>query len=405
MPFNREASFDYVTLHDSLQASLQSNARFQASVRCELQRIAETKAKNRQRRQDLLHLFIKQHHVMTQAPYDESIPYFRPWKRRYFVNELGALPEPNEDAQTRQQLQANSFFHYSQPPFSFSETKRLKRIITTQSAAEQSLDWNTIAQLFRKETKGSVRRSPDELRLQHQKTCKSVPFTKAESIFINERAHIAATNHQLPDWHDIASNLQNRSAWDCLVAYQTKLKPVVPKTWHSTLDEFLLKYVAACGPQCVLDGAWARNVAIRLIPNLNKNHLLARVHQSLINPKYANETWSTDEERRLCVLLKVYSATNQTGHGALYLAGTHMARRSSKSVADKWNRALSPAYLTRPFTPREDAFLLELARTYPTVGWTELSERFFPSRHAQRLSCRFADLASDADVLRKRKRK
>jgi hypothetical protein len=109
----------------------------------------------------------------------------------------------------------------------------------------------------------------------------------------------------------------------------------------------------------------------------------------------------------LCVLMKVYSQgphnyeqgeQTSTSSSPLYLASTHFHNRSTKAVSDKWNRSLDPAYSSRPFTPQEDAKLVQLVKQYPALGWTRLSMEHFSSRHGQRLAHRWTELA-DQDAL------
>jgi len=82
------------------------------------------------------------------------------------------------------------------------------------------------------------------------------------------------------------------------------------------------------------------------------------------------------------------------------MASTHFSR-ALKSVTDKWNRALSPAYSARPFSDQEDEALMTILREHPKIGWKDLCDRFFPDRHPHRLMNRWAELASDTDILKR----
>jgi len=263
-------------------------------------------------------------------------------------------------------------------------------------------------------------RSSFECKLQHRfLTRKVVPFTKEESRKISELVHLASHNQDL-DWETIAKSLESdRTAWECFVAYQTRLRPVVQQKWTLPQDQLLLKYMAAAGPQFVIDSESVSHLATRLFPNKSKANLLTRINHSLVNPNLKRDNWEEEEERKLAVLMKIYrdyrpelqtSTAKVASGGALYLAGTHFPGRSSKSVSDKWNRSLNPEYSTRPFTKEEDNRLLSVMKQQqavaPTgnsrgesIGWTDLCRQYFPNRHPQRLANRWSEIASDNDIL------
>jgi Myb-like DNA-binding domain len=219
------------------------------------------------------------------------------------------------------------------------------------------------------------------------------------------------------------------AGWECLMAYHTKLKsPLVPlqtssSVWTIREDELLLKFLAAAGPQAVID---SKNILLQhtlctqLLRNKSKKQIFSRVNQSLLNPSTIHSEWTDYEERRLPICMKVYFSTNHQDSNQVYCASTHCVGRSTKSVVDKWNRSINPLYSTRPFTEEEDKALLQamrssLARNNQAagttsvdahhIGWTELSQKYFANRHPQRLQNRWSELATDQDIINRERAK
>jgi hypothetical protein len=220
------------------------------------------------------------------------------------------------------------------------------------------------------------------------------------------------------------------TARDCLFAYHTKLKTpsallqTTSSVWTREEDELLFKFMAAIGPQAVMDSKnplVQSTLCTQLLPHKSKKQIFARVNHSLLNPNMQRNDWSDYEERRLPICMKVYYTPNAQDGFQLYCAATHCYGRSTKSVVDKWNRSINPAYTTKPFTADEDAELLKVMRsillghhhgmghgqkstaqksTAPNhIGWVELSQTYFPHRHPQRLQSRWSELATDQDII------
>jgi hypothetical protein len=137
-----------------------------------------------------------------------------------------------------------------------------------------------------------------------------------------------------------------------------------------------------------------------------------------------NEPWSQDEERQLPILMKMYYNNSDSSSSTvtvaatkndLFLASTHFNHRGTKSVVDKWHRSINPEYSTKPFSKQEDEKLVQILRDAIAatkcdgdgdssgfaMGWTKLSQMHFPDRHPQRLMNRWAELASDTDILKR----
>jgi hypothetical protein len=284
-------------------------------------------------------------------------------------------------------------------------------------------------------------RTAQECELHHLSLQKRRPWTKYESLKLVELAYSGA----LP-WTAIAEKLNGdtvanpggrrnnspRTVWECFVQYQTQLRLKPPLQWTPQQDQLLLRYVAAAGPQCVWNSSssesnpLAVHLSAALLPDKTRSQLLHRIHHSLINPKLSSDPWTADEERKLVVCLKMYhdyfcgpsslseSATT-SGSGLVVLPSTAAAavskalnaiaehhlgnRRSPKSVTDKWKKSLDPGHSSLPFTEQEDAHLVSVAAAFPAMGWAELCRLHFPSRHPERVAKRWAEVATNEQIL------
>ena len=413
----RHAAYDT----SGLETALKSNRTLQRTLAKELGKIARRKAESRERAalisQDLVTL------LETKQP-PELAKQFRgdPYRwtgEKYFATKKPRdKPEPNVDTLRRRNLESETFLCHLQPAWTKKEARTLSGIIENQleqkqgpSAANTSepstsgqkpaIDFAKVAEELDGKTKKKARhfsRSPEGCKILYESMKQSPPFSKEESLRIAEMVHAARQKNELPDWTTIAASLKDRTAWDCLVAFQTQIEPVHTKPWTPEEDELLFKYFAAAGPQFMLD----RNVVQRLtsskslLPNKTRKQILFRTAGSLLNPKLKHDEWSKDEERRLVIMMKMYRDWSDR---ILFMASTHFPR-GNKSVVDKWQRALNPAYLARPFSKEEDKALMDVVRSLGNnVGWAKLSEQYFPDRHPHRLMVRWADLASDKDIL------
>lgn len=450
----------------SLERALASNRQLQATILSKMASLARRKAVNRAKAERLHQHFCSQSALLEFAGGSRDIarqddanlaerndPQETPrmfsssddWRRPFFTGPEGETPEPNPDALHRHRLEAEAFFEHTQAPWSEAEAKILKKLLqeweqertsnATMPEEEEgaSMDYDALARQLHDALPPKLResrppRTAAEVELAWQSLRRrGKPWTKAESVKLLELVHASDQSSDPRDWADIASSLSNdgshqRSAWECLVAYQTRFRPVGSSTpWTLAQDQLLLKYAAAVGPQAVLSTDTVAHLSATLFPDKTRAQIAHRLHHSLGNPKLSNDPWTADEERKLVVLMKVYhdststppdrtspdhvaanppsSADSASTNKTLNLVARHFPHRSSKSVTDKWRKSLDPAHSSLPFTAHEDQRLVDLVNQHPDVGWSELCERFFPDRHPERIAKRWADLADDSDIL------
>jgi hypothetical protein len=354
----------------SFEKALESNRKLQASIVRELEGIASLKVENREKAsqttQQLASILVVQ--PEEQLPRKLHCNPYRETTDRFFVDKKGSAPEPNPDTLRRRSIEKTTFLCHLQPPWSDKEAKKLTVIVeehlestsadgsgdddeddsSNSNKRLDNVDFEQVAVQLRdgSNRKGAstiVARTAEECRIQYQRiNHKPSPMTKEESLYIVEMVHDAKQKNESPNWKDIAASLKNRTAWDCLVAYQTKIEPMQPEPWTPEEDELLLKYVSAGGPQFVIDKNTVQRIISDVLPNKTRNQIFTRINQTLLNPKLKHDAWTLDEERRLAVLMKMYRDTPED----IYRASTHFDRAASM-VLTKWNRTLNPGACVR----------------------------------------------------------
>lgn len=226
------------------------------------------------------------------------------------------------------------------------------------------------------------------------------PISKQESLMILEALHKHEGN---PPWDILAKELSNgRTPFQCFVHAQTKLSNSMSKdiNTHQSFtqeeDELLFKFIAASGPQFVIDMHSATLMSQHLFPKTSYLQIVTRANETLMNPAYTFDKWTEDEERLLALSMKVYSQCEKKFTRIAEL----FPNRSYKSVIDKWNRSLDPSFSTTPFTEQEDADLLEAVRGVDstTINWKNISQQF-PSRKPESLMRRWSEIASIDEVM------
>ena len=417
-------SFD----RDVYEKALQSNRELQQGLRERLRVIAQRKSENRRKAAKLvgrLHSLS----VLHVPPETQQSPSCR-WDRLFFRGPDGYIPEANEDTAERRKIEAVTLLRCNNPPWSPSELKLLRGIMKEvgeqhDDEGNQPIDFEIVGkQLLSQKRKaaatGKVKRqgqrlllrSADECRLVHQQLSESA-FGKKEqedltSLVLSmpkkkkkkSSLSMSSSRQMKTDWQAVAAAMpSNRSAWECFREFQgmiiNKGKPK-SQPWTLLHDELLFKYIAALGPQLVIDGNECGHLRSGLFREKSKSHTFNRINQTLLNPNLKHDGWNNEEERRLALCMKIYSDQTEK---ALYLAGTHFEARAGLSVSEKWNRSLNPEYSVRPFSKEEDQFLLKVMRQHKDYGWVEIARQFFPERHPHRLMNRWSEIATDEDIV------
>ena len=401
----------------ALEAALESNRRLQASILQELQDVASQKADNRAHAARLtkdiersLRFPTTSHPLSKPNPYGISMDRFfaDPRKKKNIAPE----PEANADTVRRRSLEHARFSRFLLP-WSQPEEKRLLSIVQKMQGEKASsqgdhgaidLDYDVVASrlketYFKKD--GMVNphmkdRTADECRIRHEQlTKKDRPLSKEEIFRLSEMVHDAKlNNNENLDWKQIAASLEDRTPWECFVAYQTRISPVEPEDWSVEEDELLLKYFCAGGPQQAVDKTSVARFLLTTRVNKSRKQVLQRINTTLLNPKLKRGGWSIDAERRLAILMKMHQ-------GDVFKVSTHFSDRSRKVVTDKWERTLTPDYDYRPFSTEEDKAILDITQAPENKQscLLELAREHFPDRHPQRIKSRWYELVKNDDAI------
>eukprot|EP00797_Seminavis_robusta_P029351 Sro58_g033870.2 (455) ;mRNA; f:111311-112675 len=292
--------------------------------------------------------------------------------------------------------------------------------MTRESETEPDIDFGKVAQHVNECRKADsdrpyrLSRTAEECRVHYQRLqCEQQPsLSKAEVALVvqqveeqqtvaNTTGNTTTTQPTIINWQDIAEKIgRDRSPWQCFVAYRKYQTKQLTAVWTPTQDELLLKYLAAQGPQFVLDVAAAEDMSRRLFPDKTSTQIFLRANLSLVNPKLEQGPWSIQEERKLVLCRKIYQK-------APHLVPGHFPHRSARGVREKWSRCLDPAYTKRrPFSEEDDKRLRqavqEALKNGGSISWSELTKKHFPDRRPEILRTRWLqELASDADLLLK----
>lgn len=443
---------------ESLVDALKSNRDLQAAVSLKLQRLAEKKAENRRKAAQTYHHIGKlwrDHNssspkelsdenvesLAQMAGKDPSNSYLstkvlkrklkdkwghnpnRRWTRRFFVDPDGNIPEPNEDTVKRRKLEEGKSFHHRCPKWTTKETSNLRKIVTAmekESEGDDPIDFEKVAVVLKQRSRTASNPEPpnrtgEECRLWFEGNKKASPLSKGESLKIMENVHLHGGN---PPWDEL--QLEGRTAWQCFVAYQSRLSDSKKTAWTPEQDELLLKYLAAMGPQFVVDMEAAAEISRAILPDKTPKVVLTRINASQLNPNVSRTNWSDEEDRKVVLAMKVYrdepSPLVCTAVSAAHnndtllppslihflfvlLLQIHFPDRMSKSVTEKWNRCLNPAYNSlKAFTDKEDKIIL--AGAAEKKGWAEIA-RQLPGRHPRTIQQRWTEIAGSEQLVQK----
>ena len=436
------ASLPGSMLHDtkaSLEDALQLNLMLQRKMMTTIQKVCEFKKKIATSLLQLENEQAARNVKINKRKRDESTYHpikfaknwdfnnSRKWTRRYFLDPYNLHPEPNKDTLKRRQwegdLRGKMSFRYT--PWSEEEMDLLKSCVQDVRKRQQQRAGSVVEEKhvdFHKVTELITQRF--HMTKMHQKiksysyvntnsedgTCQlrswsdyrnkylycvtqkinMLPFTEKEITTIRDYINVYKDSSHIP-WDIVALRLNNsRTPFQCFKLFHQKMKSHVG-IFSGVEDELLLKYVAASGPQLVLNHH--TKAPQHFFPHLSSKHILTRINTSLVNPSYRNERWNANEERMLVTGMKVFcDCENATSKVAVLLPD-----RSSKLVMDKWNRCLNPIYSTQPFTQAERKKLLSFVKKshgLESGDWKAIAKKF-PSRNPRSLFSLYRELVAN----------
>mmetsp|Transcript_22754 Transcript_22754/g.37680 ORF Transcript_22754/g.37680 Transcript_22754/m.37680 type:complete len:414 (-) Transcript_22754:53-1294(-) len=373
----------------SLQDAIQANHEAQEAVRKEIEVISRTKKRNR-RNVVALQAQLPATAMMMFEDGASISTSDRPWTKRFFVDQKGSIPPPNEDTKLRLTLEKDKQFIHQSPFWSKKEISYLHEQVVVvvankdnNSTADEDAvvvdDFQLVATAVNEKFKTT--RSADECRVKYQPN--RAPFTKQESLDVLKQHH--------KNNGEATLSLPNRTNWQAFQAFHGGAGSSDKKVpWTVQQDQVLFKTIAAAGPQHVVDQGFAHTLSAVL--EKSPKTILQRTTTSLLNPNFVNHQWSETDERRLCLLMKVY----RDSQFPFVAAASHFPNRGSRSVHDKWSRTLDPNYdLDKQFTPEEDHKLRQLHASSDWKG----AEKQFPGRLSQSLTKRWKELVSEEKVV------
>ena len=270
----------------------------------------------------------------------------RRWNLRFFQDPDQSEPSPNEDTRKRRKLEGNDFPHYTRDlKWSEDELNILREtanaVVYDQYTKQQSknskksrsrkklhfnieveseIDFSQVAQILNKEMEKlrwskkfnksqHQTRTPTECRLAYMNNASPYinksKWTKRETLQIME---LALKENGQPAWDQIAMTLNtNRTPWQCFQYYQKSLN-LSSKVRLFTVeeDELLLKYIAAQGPQFVVNVGNCELLSRHLFPDRSSKQIYLRANNTSLNPKYKSGPWSMEQERKLAFCMKIY---------------------------------------------------------------------------------------------------
>ncbi len=221
------------------QNLLEANQTLQKKIREELRILAQHKANNRswalyytqqlrrkhknQQHEQNIAKPVKSRKKRNRQTEDITVPssatnLYGKRQERFFSDLRQSQPAPNPDTiRRRKQLETSTFFYHTQPPWSSAQDQALQAVVTA-SEQQSLIDWDRVAENLHMRLPNEPRRNSEECRNQYARHDPSIVESPWKQLVANFRANPPA-NHP----------------------------------WTLPQDEFLLKYVAAAGPQHVWD--------------------------------------------------------------------------------------------------------------------------------------------------------
>ncbi|KAL7547081.1 hypothetical protein ACHAWF_010396 [Thalassiosira exigua] len=323
--------------------------------------------------------------------------------RRFFVDPEGSTPEPWVDDIMRKfemvkhnkgRTRARVIFDLDEAQSPVGDPKESWDGVKEKSIATSSLE-KVRLRIVRTLPNADEESSTAHFSFYDSKRSKT-KFTKEECLFIMSMISRLGGAHRDVDWHDIATKhfakFKRQTPWRCFSHFRSSLENPATRCppWSKEEDELFLKYVAAHGPQYLLQGESLVQMCKNIFPLRNSKQITLRAHSTLINPSYIHNAWNAKEKRKLAILMRVYSKEPQPINSVARMV--HFPQRAPKSVTEKWIKRLDPSVSHRPFTSDEDDELYECSDQWSAVG------KKFPNKPYGSLKRRWAEVADEQAV-------
>jgi hypothetical protein len=222
------------------------------------------------------------------------------------------------------------------------------------SVDSATIDWQSIARSFTPE-----RRAID---CQTQWENRQAPSINTAPFGDDERARLRelAVRYKGANWPAIAADLgTSRRPWQCFqVLQQEEPQNFKGKMWTPDEDRRLREQVERFGSN------WLR-VASAMVTR-TPGQCLHRWQKSQ-DPTIRRAKWQPDEDLQLRIATEMY------GRGNWVLIARHVHGRTDVQCRERYVNVLDPQLIQAPFTPAEDARLLQLA-TEHACSWTKVAQ-------------------------------
>jgi hypothetical protein len=270
------------------------------------------------------------------------------WTRRFFIDKDGSTPSVMEYENDLAQSSVVVFERNIESQFTSEEFKDAWKKVRVNNWKNNSFEEVAIKKY--KAIPSSVECLTPCFTLADSKIAKT-KFTKQECLYITSMVGpLGGNKEQSIDWYELATKhyakFMRQTPWRCFSYFRSCLQnPATTRCppWSPDDDELLLKYLAANGPQYLLQGDSALHTCRNLFPHRSTAQLILRAQSTLVNPNFVHDNWTPDEKRKLALLMRAYSNDSNTIN--LASRTVHFPHRASKSVAEKWIKTLNPKSL------------------------------------------------------------
>jgi hypothetical protein len=381
----------------AVREALRVNAQYRALLQAQVQRIDEQLRALNVRRRELQVAGSRQNRANQRRVAAVTDP--RTPGAPYFTDPHGSEPAPNADAerkrrkaesgalllesryqtqpwrlrdrqllasavrqQTRERLTVALQTEFSARPASDLRlfAQKLRELAATTDAALElsvdsaAIDWAAIARSFVPERRAIDCQTQWENR--QAPSINSAPFEEDERARLRE----LAARYNGANWPAIAAELgTSRRPWQCFQALQREEQTNFKgKVWTADEDARLRELVERFGTN------WLRISSA--LATRTPGQCLHRWQKSQ-DPTIRRAKWQPDEDVQLRIATEMY------GRGNWVLIARHVHGRTDVQCRERYVNVLDPHVNQEPFSPDEDARLLQLATAH-AFSWTKVAQ-------------------------------